>query len=125
MEKIRNEELENELKKKDEVIDLINKQLEFIPKLMGDLEGKKAELRRSKKEKEHILEELEKQNMIAKMNDTSKTGLERKREIVKLTKQIKAQNEELEQLKEEIRKLKEDSERVSTMFSLCTILFKL
>ena len=118
MEKTRNEELENELKKKDEVIDLINKQLEFIPKLMGDLEGKKAELRKSKKEKEHILEELEKQNMIAKMNDTSKTDLERKREIVKLTKQIKAQNEELEQLKEEIRKLKEDSERVSTMFFL-------
>ena len=118
MEETRNQELENELKKKDEVIDLINKQLEFIPKLMGDLEEKKAELRRSKKEKEHILAEFEKQTIIAKLKDTSKTGLESKREIAKLTRQIKAQNEELGQLKEEIRKLKEDPERVSTMFFL-------
>ena len=33
-------ELEKELKKKEELIDKINKQFSFLPELMGDLEKK-------------------------------------------------------------------------------------
>ena len=121
---MRNKQLEIQLKKKDEDIDLINKQLNLIPNLMEEVEKKTADLKRSEKEREHLREKLRKQDILSNINDTSMTSLERKRENVKLTKQIEAQNEELKQLKEEIRKLKEDSAKVNTInavfwFILC------
>ena len=102
------------MKKKDETIALINKQLTFIPKLISNLEKKDADLKRSKRETARISEELKRLKFLAENNDDSfMTSLERKREKKKLTKQIAAQNEELEQLKEEMRKLKEDSAKVN------------
>ena len=101
------------MKKKDETIALINKQLTFIPKLMSDLEKKDADLKRSKRETRRISEELQRLKSLADENDTFMTSLERKREKTKLTKQIASQKEELEQLKEEMRKLKEDSAKVN------------
>ena len=103
------------MKKKDEIIDLINKQLILIPNLMSKLEKKEAALKESKKENKRISEELKRLKILSDENDSSMTGLERKREKVKLKKQIEAQNEELEQLKEEMRKLKEDSAKVKPM----------
>ena len=100
------------MKKKDGIIGLMNKQLAFIPKLMSDLEKKDADLKRSKRENERISDELKRLKFLAEDNDGFMTSLERRREKTKLTKQIAAQNEELEQLKEEMRKLKEDSAKV-------------
>ena len=117
-EKTRNKELEKELKKKEEVIDKINKQLSFLPELMGDLAKKNSDLKRSKKEKENVSEELRRLKELVKLNDAGMSGLEKKREKVKLMKQIEAQNEELEQVKGEMRKLKEESEKVNAMLNL-------
>ena len=117
-EKTRNKELEKELKKKEEVIDKINKQLSFLPELMGDLAKKNSDLKRSKKEKENVSEELRRLKELVKLNDAGMTGLEKKREKVKLMKQIEAQNEELKQVKGEMRKLKEESEKVNSMLNL-------
>ena len=116
-EKTRNTKLENELKRKEEIIDLINKQLAHIPELMGELEKKKAELRRSKNENARLSKDIDHLKFMEKLNDNSKTSLERKWENAKLTKQLEDQNEELVQLKEEMRKLKEDSFKVNTMQS--------
>ena len=111
-------ELEKELKKKEEVIDKINKQLSFLPELMGDLAKKNSDLKRSKKEKENVSEELRRLKELVKLNDAGMTGLEKKREKVKLMKQIEALNEKLEQVKGEMRKLKEESEKVNAMLNL-------
>ena len=111
-------ELEKELKKKEELIDKINKQFSFLPELMGDLAKKNYDLKRSKKEKENVSEELRRLKELVKLEDAGMTGLEKKREKVKLMKQIEAQNEELEQVKGEMRKLKEESEKVNTMLNL-------
>ena len=85
---------------------------------MGDLAKKNSDLKRSKKEKENVSEELRRLKELVKLNDAGMTGLEKKREKVKLMKQIEAQNEELKQVKGEMRKLKEESEKVNTMLNL-------
>ena len=110
-EKAQNAKLEKELKKKDEIIGLINKQLSFIPKLMIDLQKKKDELKSSEKEKGKLGEELKRLNIL--LTGTTMTSLKKKRENAGLTKQVEAQKEELEHLKEEIRKLKGDSAKVN------------
>ena len=114
-EKTRNKKLENELKRKEEIIDLINKQLAHIPHLMDELHKKKSDLERSENENERLSRDVDSLKFMAELNDNSKTSLERKRENAKLTKQIKAQNQELVQLKEEMRKLNEDSAKVNAI----------
>ena len=117
-EKAQNAKLEKELKKKYEIIGLINKQLSFIPKLMTDLQKKKDELKSSEKEKGKLGEELKRLNIL--MTGTTMTSLKKKRENAGLTKQVEAQKEELEHLKEEIRKLKGDSAKVNQV--QCSVL---
>ena len=97
--------LKVELKKKDELIGLINKQLIFIPKLMTDLKKKTDELKSSEKEKEKLKEEVKRLNLV-KVNGTTKMSLEGKLAREKLKKEVEAQ-------KEEIRKLKEDFAKVN------------
>ena len=107
------------MKKKDEIIDLINKQLTCIPDLMSKLKKKDAALKGTKRENKSLSQEIERLQLLTKNNDDSMTSLERKREKVKLTKQIEAQNKELEKLKEEMKRLQEDSAKVNHLQWQC------
>ena len=61
LERLRNEELKAEVKEKDELLEMFNKQLVVIPELKVELEEKKEEIQRGqemKKEKESLINQM-------------------------------------------------------------------
>ena len=87
----RNKELEAEVKKKNDLNDLIEKQLYTVPNMMVELTKTKEEVRRGRKQKKE---------------NEGKSAAARAAEKASLIQQLKEKDKELEQLRKKISNLK-------------------
>ena len=87
----RNKELEAEIKKKNDLNDLIEKQLSTVPKMMAELMKTREEVQRGRKQKKE---------------EKSAAAAARAAEKESLIQKLKAQDKELEQLRQKISNLK-------------------